>query len=85
MSNRRPPVTGDIRSVRAADGAKLEYEIVGDGPPLVMLHGFLANRFAFSRQRAELAAQYRLILIGFRGSAGSAAWLTHSQLILLHL
>ena len=36
-----------------------------------MLHGFLANRFAFSRQRAELAAHYRLIMIGFRGSAGS--------------
>ena len=71
MSDRRPPIPGETRSVLAADGARLEYEIVGNGPPLVMLHGFLANRFAFSRQRAELAAHYRLIMIGFRGSAGS--------------
>ena len=40
-----------------------------------MLHGFLANRFAFSRQRADFAARYRLIMIGFRGSAGSDALL----------
>jgi len=70
MSDRKPQVPGEIRSVPTADGARLEYEIVGHGPPLVMLHGFLANRFTFSRQRAELAAQYRLILVNLRGSSG---------------
>lgn len=71
MSERRPQIPGEVRAARGADGARIEYEIVGDGPPLVMLHGFLANRYAFSRQRAELAARYRLILVSFRSSDGS--------------
>ncbi len=64
---------GDIRSVKAADGARLEYEVVGDGPPLVMLHGLLASRFTFSRQRNEFADRYRLFLLSARGHDGSDA------------
>ncbi|MBM86381.1 MAG: hypothetical protein CMM47_10215 [Rhodospirillaceae bacterium] len=67
----RPKIAGIIRSIRANDGTKLEYEIVGSGPPLVMLHGLLANRFTFSRQREVLAEHYQLVLLNFRGSAGS--------------
>lgn len=62
---------GEIRSVRSADGARLEYEIVGNGPPLVMLHGILSGRASFSRQRAELADHHRLILPSARGHDGS--------------
>ena len=67
----RPKIAGIVRSIRANDGTKLEYEIVGSGPPLVMLHGLLANRFTFSRQREVFAEHFRLILLNFRGSAGS--------------
>src|SRR4051794_10932620 len=63
--------SGEIRFVHAADGARLEYEIVGSGPPLVMLHGVLSGRASFSRQRTALADQYRLILISARGHDGS--------------
>jgi pimeloyl-ACP methyl ester carboxylesterase len=62
---------GELRSTRATDGARLEYEVAGSGPPLVMLHGLLASRFAFSRQRNEFAAHYRLIMISARGHDGS--------------
>jgi pimeloyl-ACP methyl ester carboxylesterase len=68
MPDQKP---GEVRWVRAADGARLEYEVVGDGPPLVMLHGLLASRFAFSRQRDEFANRYRLIMISARGHDGS--------------
>jgi pimeloyl-ACP methyl ester carboxylesterase len=62
---------GEVRSVWVADGACLEYEVVGNGPPLVMLHGFLASRFTFSRQRNELADRHRLIMVSARGHDGS--------------
>lgn len=70
MVDHHPQVQGDIRRISASDGATLEYEVVGLGPPVVMLHGFLANRFTFTRQRSELASHFRLILPNLRGSAG---------------
>jgi len=71
MSRKEPDIAGDMRSISYADGGKVEYEIVGEGQPLVLLHGFLSNRFTFSRQRNQLARHHRLVLINFRGSVGS--------------
>ena len=69
----RPRNGGEIRSVQTADGARLEYEVLGDGPPLIMLHGLLAGRFTFSRQRNAFAERYRLFLLSARGHDGSDA------------
>jgi 2-succinyl-6-hydroxy-2,4-cyclohexadiene-1-carboxylate synthase len=63
----------EIRSVIAWDGARLEYEVAGSGPPLIMLHGFLSGRRAFSRQRPFLAERFRLIIPSGRGHDGSAS------------
>jgi hypothetical protein len=71
MSDRPTQRPGEVRSARAADGARLEYEVVGSGPPLVMLHGILSGRASFSRQRAQLANYHRLILLSARGHDGS--------------
>ena len=54
MTNKAPEV---IKTISATDGVQLEYEVLGTGEPLVMLHGVFAGRGAFSRQR-ELADQY---------------------------
>jgi len=59
------------REARAADGALIEYDVLGAGPPLVLLHGLLASRHVFSRQRDSFAARHRLVLISFRGHDGS--------------
>jgi pimeloyl-ACP methyl ester carboxylesterase len=40
-----------------------------------MLHGILSGRASFSRQRAELADHYRLILLSARGHDGSEGML----------
>lgn len=66
-----PPA--ERRETTTADGARLEYEVLGEGPPLLLLHGLLASRFVFSRQRDAFAAHHRLILPSFRGHDGSDA------------
>lgn len=47
-------------------GAELAYEVVGAGPPLLMLMGFGASRRAWVRQRA-LATSLGLVLVDNRG------------------
>lgn len=58
------------RSVAAADGVKIEYEVLGAGPPMLLVHGGFAGRFTFSRQR-PLAERYRLIIPSSRGHDGT--------------
>ena len=60
-----------VRSVLSFDGVPIEYEVDGDGPPLVLLHGILSSRRSFSRQRDALSQHFRLILVSARGHDGS--------------
>jgi pimeloyl-ACP methyl ester carboxylesterase len=71
MSGQSEQHPGEVRSIRATDGAALEYEVVGSGPPLVMLHGILAGRLSFSRQRTNFSDHHRLIILSARGHDGS--------------
>ena len=63
-------IPSTVKRLRAPDGAAIEYEILGSGEPLVMLHGTFVGRRAFSRQR-ELAERYRLVLVSARGHDNS--------------
>jgi pimeloyl-ACP methyl ester carboxylesterase len=60
----------DVRIVRASDGVPLQYEVLGAGAPVVLLHGGFTGRSAFSRQRV-LSEQYRLIIPSSRGHDGT--------------
>ncbi len=62
---------GEVRTAQSFDGTPIAYEVAGDGAPLVLLHGFLAGRRTFSRQRTELARRFRLILVSSRGHDGT--------------
>ena len=66
-----PRSAGDVRSIEINGGDSLEYEVLGEGPPIVLIHGFLANRFTFSRQIEAFAKDYQLVLLNLRGCAGS--------------
>ena len=69
MSNSTPAT--QTKSVLGSDGVKLEYDVVGSGEPLVLLHGIFTGRAIFSRQH-ELADRWRLILPSARAHDGTA-------------
>ena len=54
-------------------GSRIEYEVTGDGPPLVLLHGFFGDRSTWhaAGHVGALAGQFRLILIDLVGHGGS--------------
>ena len=63
-----------LRRVTAPDGQVLAYEVGGpaepdpaDGPPVVFLHGTLANRFAFRKVRPWFDQRRRVVLTVLRG------------------
>jgi pimeloyl-ACP methyl ester carboxylesterase len=54
----------------APDGARIAYEDIGEGRPLLLLHGLMAHRGFFSRQR-ELADSFRIVAVDLRGHGES--------------
>jgi pimeloyl-ACP methyl ester carboxylesterase len=78
LSREEIPARGDadggegLRHFTASDGARIAYSDEGEGRPLLLLHGLMANAGFFERQR-ELADGFRLIAVDLRGHGGSPA------------
>jgi pimeloyl-ACP methyl ester carboxylesterase len=53
------------------NGIKLAYEIHGDGPPLLFIHGLGSCREDWEYQAAEFARAYRVICFDLRGHGAS--------------
>jgi pimeloyl-ACP methyl ester carboxylesterase len=53
------------------NGIEMYYEIVGEGEPVVLLHGFLESGQMFASFVPELSARYKLIIPDLRGHGGS--------------
>jgi len=51
--------------------AQISYEIMGDGPPVVLLHPFPANHELWLPAARRLASRYRVILPDLRGHGDS--------------
>ncbi|HEX4737974.1 MAG TPA: alpha/beta hydrolase [Allosphingosinicella sp.] len=56
----------------ASDGTQIAFEDEGAGRPLVLLHGLMAHRGFFERQRA-LADSFRLVRVDLRGHGDSSS------------
>jgi len=56
----------------AVEGGRLAYEDLGDGPPLILLHGFSFDHHAWDRQVGRLAAVHRVIRYDLRGFGRSS-------------
>lgn len=55
----------------SVDGANVDVEVSGDGPPLVLLHSALTDRGAFDRVRPALAGKRTLVLVNLPGFGAS--------------
>ncbi|HXM22884.1 MAG TPA: alpha/beta fold hydrolase [Terriglobales bacterium] len=54
-----------------SDDAEIFYEVLGSGPPVVMLHPFPANHDLWKPAAQALVSQYRVILPDLRGHGDS--------------
>jgi pimeloyl-ACP methyl ester carboxylesterase len=57
----------------SADGTRIGWEVAGDGPPLVLLHGSVADRGRWTAVRDRLARRFTLHLVDRRGRGPSRA------------
>jgi len=54
------------------DGLDVGYRQAGEGPPLVLLHGFLCDSRCWTRQLAELSGQFTVIAWDAPGAGSSS-------------
>jgi len=57
----------------SSDGARIAYEVRGDGEPLVLVHGLAYDRFGWGRLPDLLAERFRVVLVDNRGVGESDA------------
>src|SRR4051794_7943794 len=62
-----------MRHAVSADGTRIGWDVAGAGPPLVLLHGSVADRARWAAVRDGLARRFTLHLVDRRGRGLSAA------------
>lgn len=68
-------------TVARVNNATIAYDDIGDGPPIVLLHGLGLDRSMWWPQVEELSNRHRVIIVDLRG-AGESSTLKHSQRVL---
>src|SRR6188768_231067 len=53
------------------DGVNIHYEVHGDGPPLILTHGYSSTSAMWQGQIAALSRQHKLVLWDMRGHGQS--------------
>src|SRR5215468_11660773 len=65
-------VPGGFASAAAqVNGTILHYVAGGQGPALILIHGFPENWSAYAKIMPRLASQYRVVAVDLRGVGGS--------------
>src|SRR5579864_4658669 len=59
-----------MQRIKSGD-AEIVYDVIGDGPPVVLLHPFPANREFWFPVAQSLSTRYRLLLPDLRGHGDS--------------
>ena len=62
---------GPVGATVSVNGIEMYYEVSGDGPPLLLLHGGTGSGRMFDPFVAELGARYRLVVPDLRGHGRS--------------
>jgi len=60
------------------DGARIHYEVSGNGPAIVLGHSFLCDTHMWDGVAPALAERYRVINVDFRGHGSSTAPAAHT-------
>jgi 3-oxoadipate enol-lactonase len=68
------------QSVRVKSGAKLSYVDVGQGLPVILIHGLFLDDTAFEAQIQAFADRYRIIALDIHGH-GASSELDRSMLL----
>src|SRR4051812_3665843 len=68
-----PHVAGVEHSFHEVDGVRLQVAQAGDGPPLVLLHGWPQHWWSWRHLIGPLAERYRVICPDIRGMGWSDA------------
>jgi len=63
---------GEVLSAESADGTRVGCELLGEGPPLLVVHGSIADRRRWRAVRDGLADGFRVHLMDRRGRGLSA-------------
>ena len=67
-----PPVPGEQTGHAKVNGISLYYATIGHGPPVVLLHGGLANSDYWGHQVTALAPHHTVVLVDSRGHGRSS-------------
>ena len=62
-----------VLEVESADGSRVGCELLGEGPPMLVVHGAVADRRRWDAARDGLAARFRVHLMDRRGRGLSTA------------
>jgi len=65
------PIATDRSGAASINGIRIHYAIHGEGPPVILLHGGLANADYWGNQVPGLAADHTVILMDSRGHGRS--------------
>ena len=68
----------DMQTATSADGTDIAYWRSGDGPPLLLVHGALADRTAWILIQPLLAERFTVYAMNRRGREGSGEPLAHA-------
>jgi pimeloyl-ACP methyl ester carboxylesterase len=84
---RRELVTPDDQFVEV-DGVQLRYRVMGEGRPLILVHGFASSLVTWYRNVAELARHYRVYALDLKGwglsdkpTEGDYSWPAQARLL----
>lgn len=66
-----PSLPGFTSKFSTANGIQLHYVIGGDGPPLVLLHGWPETWWEYRKVMPALAAKFTVIAVDLRGAGAS--------------
>jgi len=71
MTARQLKRAGGVTAVLDRPGARLVYEVTGEGPAVVLIHGFGLDMRMWDPQLADLAARFRVVRYDCRGFGAS--------------